>query len=57
MPANKVDHPQFGLWRAEEVRTIADDMKVEEAKAILKRIAEDCERISRIVERRLREDK
>jgi hypothetical protein len=32
------------------VRTIADDMKVEEAKAIMKRIAEDYECISRIVE-------
>jgi hypothetical protein len=50
----------FGnLWRfrAEEVRTIADDMKVIEAKAIMIRIAKDYERIANLVEQWSRERK
>ena len=56
-PANKLDHPQFWRWRAEEVRTIADDVKADETKAIMNRIAEDYERIAKLVEQRLHEDK
>jgi hypothetical protein len=52
-----LDHPQFWRWRAEEVRTIADDVKAVETKAIMNRIAEDYERIAKLVEQRLREDK
>src|SRR5262245_8320204 len=48
--ANKLDHPHFWLWRAEEVRTIADDMKDGEPKAIMLRIAEDYERIAKMIE-------
>ena len=42
---------------AAEVRSIADDMKVVEAKAIMPRIAADYERIADVVEQRLRERK
>ena len=55
MPTQKVDYPQFWQFRAEEVRRIADDMKVVEAKAIMTRIAADYERIAKLVEQRLRE--
>ena len=55
MPMQEVDYPQFWRFRAEEVRSIADDMKVVEAKAIMTRIAEDYERIAKLVEQRLRE--
>jgi hypothetical protein len=34
MPA-QTDNPEFWRFRAEEVRTIADDMKHAEAKAVL----------------------
>ena len=55
MPTNKVYEPEFWRFRAEEVRSIADDMKVVEAKAIMTRIAADCERIAELVKQRLRE--
>ena len=55
MPTQKVDYPQFWRFRAEEVRSIADDMKVVEAKAIMARIAADYERIAVLVEQRFRE--
>ena len=54
---NKVNNPEFWRFRAEEVRTIADDMKVVEAKAIMTRIAQDYERIAELVEQRLSEHK
>ena len=63
MATNEVDDPQFWRFRAEEVRSIADDMKVVEAddmkvveaKAIMTRIAADYERIADLVEQRFRE--
>ena len=54
MPTQKVDYPQFWRFRVEEVRRIADDMKVVEEKAIMTRIAADFERIANLVEQRLR---
>ena len=57
MAANKIDDLEFWRFRAEEVRTIAHDIKVVEAKAIMTRIAEDYERIAKLVEQRLRERK
>ena len=57
MPTNKVDDPEFWRFRAEEVRSIADDMKVVEAKAIMTRIAADYERIAELVEQWLQERK
>jgi hypothetical protein len=50
MPANPLDNPEYWRFRAEEVRTIADDMKATEPKAIMLRIAEDYERIAKLVE-------
>ena len=54
MPTQEVDYPQFWRFRAEEVRSIAGDMKVVEAKVIMTRIAADYERIADLVEQRLR---
>ena len=54
MATNEVDDPEFWRFRAEEVRSIADDMKVVEAKAIMTRIAADYERVADLVEQRLR---
>ena len=48
--AENLDDPQFWRWRAEEARTIADNMKDGEPKAIMQRVAEDYERIAKIVE-------
>ena len=50
MPENKLDNPEYWRFRAEEVRTIAEDMKAGEPKAIMLRIAEDYERIAKLVE-------
>ena len=55
MPTQEVDDPEFWQFRAEEARSIADDMKVVEAKAIMTRIAADYERIADFLEQRLRE--
>ena len=55
MATNEIDDLEFWRFRAEEVRSIADDMKVVEAKAIMTRIAADYERIAKLVEQRLRE--
>ena len=55
MPTQRVDDPEFWRFRAEEVRSIADDMKAVEAKAIMTRIAADYERIADLLEQRLRE--
>ncbi|HMF25444.1 MAG TPA: hypothetical protein VKG24_25425 [Pseudolabrys sp.] len=45
-----MDNPEYWRFRAEEVRTIAEDMKAGEPKAIMLRIAEDYERIAKLVE-------
>jgi len=50
MPANKLDNPEFWRFRAEEARTIADDMKHDDPKAMVLRIAEDYERIAKFFE-------
>ena len=50
MPASKLDNPEFWRFRAEEVRTIADEMKAGEPRAIMLRIAASYERIAKIVE-------
>ena len=57
VPTNEVDDPEFWRFRAEEIRSIADDMKVDEAKAIMARIAVDYESIAELVEKWLRERK
>ena len=55
MPATNLQNPEFWPFRAEEVRTLADEMKHAETKAIMARIAEDYERIVKIVEQHLRD--
>jgi len=50
LPENKLDNPEYWRFRAEEVRTIAEDMKNGEPKTIMLRIAEDYERIAKLVE-------
>ena len=55
MATNEIEDPESWRFRAEEVRSIADDMKVVEAKAIMARIAADYERIAVLVEQRFRE--
>jgi hypothetical protein len=44
------DNPEFWRFRAEEARTLADDMKHAEPKAIMARIADDYERIAKFLE-------
>jgi hypothetical protein len=46
MPATNLQNPEFWRFRADEVRSIADEMKHAETKAIMARIAEDYERIA-----------
>ena len=47
---NKIHNPEFWRLRADEVRSIADDMKLVEAKAIMTGIAEQYEGIAKLVE-------
>lgn len=48
---SQLNNPEYWGFRAEEVRTIADDMNNAETKAIMARIAEDYERIGKIVKK------
>lgn len=49
MPS-KMDNPEFWRFRAEEVRSIAQQMKHDEPKAIMAGIADDYERIAKVIE-------
>jgi len=57
MPTNKLDNPEFWRYRAEEVRTIADEMRHDEPKAVMLKIAEDYERIAKFFEGQARDKK
>ena len=57
MPANPLDNPEYWRFRAEEVRTIAEDMTHDEPKAMMVRIAEDYERIAKFFEQQARHKK
>jgi hypothetical protein len=57
MSANKLDDPEFWRFRAEEVRTIADDIEHDEPKAMMLRIAEDYDKIAKFFEQQLRHKK
>ena len=57
MPENKLQNPEFWRFRAEEVRALADEMKHAETKKIMARIAGDYERIAKIVEQLLRDNR
>jgi hypothetical protein len=49
-PPPNLENPEFWRFRAEEVRTIADDMSDGEPKRIMLRIAQDYEKIAKHVE-------
>jgi hypothetical protein len=51
-PQDKLANPEYWRFRAEEVRTIAEDMRAGESKAIMLRIADDYERIAVLAEKR-----
>ena len=57
MPENKLDNPEYWRFRAEEARAIADDMKHDDPKAMVLRIAEDYERIAKFFEQKTRHKK
>ena len=57
MPENKLYNPEFWRYRAEEVRALAEEMKNAETKKIMAGIAEDYERIAKIVEQHLRDSR
>jgi len=57
MPANKFEDPQFWRFRAEEVRSMAGEMKAGEPSAIMLRIAASYERIAKFVEHQARDKK
>jgi len=45
MPRTLMDNPEFWRSRAEEVRTIAEELRDPDAKAIMNRIADDYARL------------
>ena len=49
MPA-RTDNPEFWRFRAEEVRTIAEEMKHAEPKAMMAKIADEYEQIAKFFE-------
>ena len=53
-PPSKLDNPEYWRFRAEEARSIADDMKHDEPKAMMLRIVEDYERIAKFFEQQAR---
>jgi hypothetical protein len=52
IPHKLVDDPEFWRSRAEEVRSIAEDLKEADASAIMTRITDDYERLAQHAERR-----
>jgi hypothetical protein len=57
MPATNLQNPEFWRFRAEEVLTLSENMNHAETKKIMARIAEDYERIAKIVEQQLRDNR
>ena len=55
MPIQKVRFwdPEHWHFRAEETRTVADQMAHEEARAIIRRIAVDYDRLAKLAEEQL----
>jgi hypothetical protein len=45
--------PAHWRFRAEEARTVADQMTHEEARAIIRRIAQDYDRLAKLAEEQL----
>jgi hypothetical protein len=57
MATDKLENPEYWRFRAEEVRTIAGEMKHGEPHAIMLRIAEDYDGIAKLVEQQLRDNR
>jgi multidrug resistance efflux pump len=54
MPSRKFTwDPEHWRFRAEEARTVADQMTHEEARAIMRRIANDYDRLAKLAEEQL----
>ena len=54
MPSSKfVWDPEHWRFRAEEARTVADQMRHEAARAIMRRIANDYDRLVKLAEEQL----
>ena len=55
MPFQKVRswHPEHWRYRAEEARTVADQMTHEEARTVMRRIANDYDRLAKLTEEQL----
>jgi hypothetical protein len=54
MPSSKfVWDPKRWRFRAEEARTVADQMTHEEARTIMRRIANDYDRLAKVAEEQL----
>jgi len=57
MPTTNLNNPEFWRYRAEEVRTLSENLQHAETKKIMARIAEDYERIAKIIEQQLRDNR
>lgn len=57
MPTNIFEDPRFWRIRAKEVRTMIDKMKAGELRAIMFRIAASYERIAKVVEQDVLDNK
>ena len=53
MARNFIWDPSHWRFRAEEARTVADQMNHEEARAIMRRIAMDYDRLAKLAEQQL----
>jgi hypothetical protein len=56
MLASFINDPEHWCHRAEEMRTLSEDMRDPVAEAMMERIAEDYERLARRAEDRLKGD-
>ena len=58
MPSRKLAwDPEHWRFRAEETRTVADQMTHEESRTIMRRIAQDYDRLAKLAEKQLADQK